>query len=361
MIFSVKKKFKNLSRPNWSNATRRSNNKLWLDKNENINSDLTKLFKKILNSFNYKFISSYPELGELYSKIAKLERLKIDNIFFSNGSDGCIKSVFDSFTKRDDKVLTFHPTFAMYDIYPTIKFLRHIKINYLKKNEKIYLNLNNIISSIKKNKPKLICFANPNSPTGTILSDKEILKIIKISKKNKSNVLIDEAYFGFSSFTAKKYIKRYNNVLIVRTFSKYWGLAGLRLGYVLSSKKNIDLLNKMRPMYEINNFGAEFLLNLLNKKNMQTIQKINKSLFKGKNLLINYFKKNNIEYLESHANFLHLKIRKNRNKILKDISKIAYIRKSESFNCLKGYTRISLSKLSNMRKIVEVFKKYEKI
>ena len=66
--------------------------------------------------------------------------------------------------------------------------------------------------------------------------------------------------------------------MIVRTFSKYWGLAGLRLGYVLSSKKNIDLLNKMRPR-EINNFGAEFLLNLLNKKNMQNYPKITTKVY----------------------------------------------------------------------------------
>lgn len=361
MKFILKKKFNSLKRPNWVNIVKRSNKKLWLNKNENINPELKSFFKKILNSLDFTVFSSYPELGELYLRVAKFEKLKVNNVFFSNGSDGCIKSIFDSFTVRNDRVLTFYPTFAMYDIYPITNFLNHTKINYLKKNNKLFLDLDNIIFSIKKNKPKLICIANPNSPTGTILSDKEILKIIKISKKNNSYVLIDEAYFGFSTFTAKKYIKKFSNVLIVRTFSKYWGLAGLRLGYVLSSKKNIDILNKMRPMYEINNFGAEFLLNLLKKKNIKIIKKINKSLFNGKKLLINYLKKNKIEYFDSYANFLHFRIKKNRYKILKDISKFAYIRNSESFDCLKGYTRISLSNFANMKKIIDVLRKYENI
>ena len=140
------------------------------------------------------------------------------------------------------------------------------------------LNLEKLISKIKLEKPKLLCIANPNSPTGTIIQKKDILKLIKICLKYKCLMLIDEAYYGFCKETSKQFVKNYKNIFIVRSLSKAWGLAGLRLGYIISNKKNIELLNKIRPMYEINTFGAEFLKLLLNKKYLKQINLILKDM-----------------------------------------------------------------------------------
>ena len=129
-----------------------------------------------------------------------------------------------------------------------------------------------IIKTIN-NKVSLIILSNPNSPTGTILNTNQIKKILDKAKRNNIMVVIDEAYYGFSKETSKNFVKRFENIFIVRSLSKAWGLAGLRLGYIISNKKNIEILNTRRPMYEINTFGAEFLklLKIINKKTLKFV------------------------------------------------------------------------------------------
>ena len=100
----------------------------------------------------------------------------------------------------------------------------------------------------------------------------EIIKVLKKAKKNNCYVVIDEAYFGFYNKSALALIKKYSNLIILRTFSKAYGLAGLRSGYIVSNKNNIDQLYKYRPMYEINSIAAlaseEILKNERIQKNM---------------------------------------------------------------------------------------------
>ena len=109
--------------------------------------------------------------------------------------------------------------------------------------------------------------------------------MIKISQKYRCLMLIDEAYYGFCKETSKQFVKKYKNIFIVRSLSKAWGLAGLRLGYIISNKKNIEVLNKIRPMYEINTFGAEFLKLLLRQK----VFEANKLNFKRNDLCKKHF------------------------------------------------------------------------
>ena len=143
-----------------------------------------------------------------------------------------------------------------------------------------YLNLDKLIKKIRLEKPKLLCIANPNSPTGTIIGRVKLIKLIKVCYKLKCNILIDEAYYGFCKETSKNLVKKFNNIFIVRSLSKAWGLAGLRLGYIISNKKNIEILNKIRPMYEINTFGSEFLKLLLDKKYLSQLNLILKDMKK---------------------------------------------------------------------------------
>ena len=129
---------------------------------------------------------------------------------------------------------------------------KQIKINF---DNNLTLNFKKLLMSINKN-VSMIMFANPNSPTGTILQNHEIIKVLKKAKKNNCYVVIDEAYFGFYNKSALALIKKYSNLIILRTFSKAYGLAGLRSGYIVSNKNNIDQLYKYRPMYEINSIAA---------------------------------------------------------------------------------------------------------
>ncbi len=349
--------FKTINRPSWTLQKARKLNKLWLDKNENTHPKLVKLYQNILRNIKPIHISTYPELGSLYKKISSHENLSSKNIIFSHGSDGCIKNIFEGFIKKNQKVLTLSPTFVMYDIYPKIFNLNHLKFDYNFSKNGPKIDLKNLIKKVKKEKPKFLCIANPNSPTGTIIEEVNIHKLIKVCKSVKCFLLIDEAYYGFYNNTSKKFIKRYDNVFIIRSLSKAWGLAGLRLGYIISNKKNIEVINKIRPMYEINTFGAEFLKLLLDKKYFVKLKLIIKEMINAKYLFYKFLKKNNIKYFLSHGNFVHFKIKQNRKKIIHNLSKLSYFRLSEKHKCLDNYSRITLTSENNIKKIIRILKK----
>ncbi len=348
------KQFNKLKRPSWILQKPRNFEKLWLDKNENTHPKLQNLYKKILKKINPIHISSYPELGSLYKKISLYEKISSKNIIFGHGSDGCIKNIFEAFTKKDQTILTLSPTFAMYDIYPKIFGLKEYNFNYNFSTKGPFLNFKKLLKKIKQKKPKLVCIANPNSPTGTIIENYRILKLIKVCKKLKCFLLIDEAYYGFSEETSKGLIKKFDNIFIVRSLSKAWGLAGLRLGYIISNKKNIIVFNKIRPMYEINTFGAEFLKVLLNKKYLSKLDLILKDMKQAKNIFYKFLKKNKIEHFPSHGNFIHFKIKShNKKKIIYNLSKLSYFRLSENHKCLKNYSRITLTSTNNINKVIK--------
>ena len=348
------KKFFRINRPSWISQKPRELNKLWLDKNENTHPKLINLYHKILKKINPVYISTYPELGSLYKKISSYERVAPANIIFGHGSDGCIKNVFEAFTQKKQKVLTLSPTFAMYDVYPKIFDLKHSKFDYNFSKKGPELNLKKLLLKIKDEKPKLLCLANPNSPTGTILQMREILRLTKICHKIRCNLLIDEAYYGFFDKTSKILVKKYDNIFIIRSLSKAWGLAGLRLGYIISNKKNIDILNKIRPMYEINTFGCEFLKILLDRKYLKQLNLSLEDMNNAKYIFFKFLRKSGYEYFSSHGNFVHFKIKnKNKKKIIKNLSKLSYFRLSEKHKCLKNFSRITLTSTNNINKIIK--------
>ena len=112
-------------------------------------------------------------------------------------------------------------------------------------------------------KTSLIIIANPNSPTGTLIDEKELKNILHMAQLNKVPVLIDEAYFGFSDFTALPFLNEFDNLVISRTFSKVFGLAGLRVGFLVANRQLAELLGKFKPMYEVNQLAIQIAIQAL--------------------------------------------------------------------------------------------------
>jgi len=347
------KLIKGLERPNWLKSNARNPKKTWIDKNELINQYFLNKFVKIqkkLNSYNY---STYPDLSKLYHLFSKKIKFPPDQIFFTNGSDDGIKYIFQIFG-LNKKVLIINPTFAMYEIYSKIFSRKYYKIDYKYSEDGPYLDISSIISVIKKNNPKLLCLANPNSPTGTTFSDKEIVKILKISKNQNTFVLIDEAYYPLSKITSVNLIKKFDNLIIVRSFSKSYGLAGLRLGYILSNKFIINELHSIKGMYELGNYSASFLFEILRQK-----FNINKVLNKVRNDKLFFIKKLAQLGLKVHygpANFIHVNLGKNKIKIIRELKKNFYFREEESHKSLEGFSRFSLTNKKNYLRIINIIK-----
>ena len=226
---------------------------LRLDKNENLIGFSEEVINDIKSIISSDFITAYPETNLLYKKLSENLGLDSSQLYLSSGSDAGIKSVFEVYVNPGDEVLVIDPTYAMYYIYADMFQASLVKVSYEKD---LTLSVNKIIKSISS-KTKLVCIANPNSPTGTFIPIDDLHKVIKVANAHGAIALIDEAYYQYCEKTAIQLIKSNENLIITRTFSKALGMASARLGFVISSPSVIANLFKVRPMYEVNSFAVQ--------------------------------------------------------------------------------------------------------
>ena len=138
-----------------------------------------------------------------YNKLSMHCNVGRENIVVTAGADGAIRHCFDLFVNPNDEVICLDPTFAMVEVYCRLYNAKRVAIKY---RENLTLDFMKVENSINK-KTSLIVIANPNSPTGTLIDEKDLKNILHIAQINKVPVLIDEAYFGFSDFTVVPFIK----------------------------------------------------------------------------------------------------------------------------------------------------------
>ncbi len=223
--------------------------KVFLDANENS-----------LGSPLIKWYNRYPDPHQVKLKeaISAIKSVAVDQIFLGNGSDECIDLLFRCFCNPGkDNVIICPPTYGMYEVSANINDIELRKAPLL---DDFQLNLAHIETLVDAN-TKLVWICSPNNPTGNSINRNDIETIL-----NNFNglVVIDEAYINFSrhkSFTQE--LADYPNLVVMQTFSKAWGLAGLRLGMAFASKEIISILNTVKPPYNINQATQELVLKAL--------------------------------------------------------------------------------------------------
>lgn len=355
MIRQIRKHLlsENITRPYWNKKnTDRNFKKICLDKNENNDENLKKIYHKIFDKNFKNSVSYYPNLYDTYNSIAKLNKVSISNILVGAGSDGIIRSVFETFIQKGDLVLKTSPTFQMYEIYSKIYQAKTIDVQYINKENNISFDFEKFIKIIQNLKIKLICLPNPDSPTGTIISNKKMEIILKEANKKNIIVLIDEAYYHFYDKSVIKFLKRYKNLIISRTFAKAWGLAGLRIGYGIANQELIKYMNKVKSMYEVNTFAAHIIPQVTTKK--KNVIKSVKILNNSKKFFLKELRKMGFKTLKSYGNFCHVKFGIKSKKIHKVLKKHVLYKENFKENCLKGYSRFSLTNKKNFEKILKL-------
>jgi histidinol-phosphate aminotransferase len=301
---------------------------LRLDKSERAVHFPLEHFNNFINSIKQEDILSYPDTSQLIDEIAKFHNINENQIFLTSGSDIGIKTFFETTVNYGDKVVITDPCFPMFKVYGELFGAQLIKINY-KANLK--LNVEKLYKSINE-KVVLVALANPVSPIGDFISYKELEKIAEKCHEFSIPLLIDEAYFEFSPGSSIGLIDQYDNVAILRTFSKAHGAAGMRVGYVLANSQLIGILSKWRPMYEINQLGVKYAIHSL--KNFKLTSKYAKSVIQEREKIINLLDAQNVDVIPSHTNWLHmhfrdknneaLRILKNNNILFKQDTKVPY-------------------------------------
>ncbi len=330
---------------------------LTMERNERV----TEFDKKTLNNLKKILVKSYnlrtypDKIDKLYSLFSKWLKIKNNEILFCDGADGGLLRIFSTFTNHKSKVLFYEPSYAMYPVYCKIFKCRPIPFR-VKPDEKYEFFIKRLFKTISKNKPKLITIANPNQPIEVVIKKKDMISLCNLAKKNNSLIVFDEAYFHFNNITALNLIKKFKNLIVVRTFSKAFGLAGLRIGYVAANNEIINYLRILKPIYEINNLNLEVSAFFL--KNLKIMNSYVRQVSKSRALFRSEMK--NLKYSVygkySNTMLLNLKTKKNLDKIFKHLFEKKILTKKTIFEG-NFYLRCTLGDIRSTKKLISEINK----
>lgn len=304
-----KKHTKNILRTRQSYNTRQD--KIRLGMNEYLPSMPDQLFSKIMASFTNEIASSYPEVNQAYNSLSNFLSQPRDRILITSGADMAIRITLDTFCSFGDEISTISPTFAMYKIHANLLGCKLVE----KKCDKNGVNTVKDLLSLVGLKTKIVILSNPNGVTGFLFSILNLRKLIKKAEKQNTLVVIDETYVDFSGINTEQLIDEFSNVVIIRSFSKNIGFAGLRIGYILTSEYLAEMIEKFKPMMEINSFAVQAIkIVCSNKKYLKSAVK--NIITSRKNFSLG-LKKLNYQTIERDGNFVLVYFGKDREKICK--------------------------------------------
>jgi len=226
--------------------------KVKLNANENPYGLPEEIVEEILRKAENLEYSRYPNANsvKLSETVSSFWGLTRDNIVIGNGSDELIDYLIKAFSEKGRRVITTAPSFAMYKIYSIVNGSNFVQIPLSQSN--FSLNEDKILEEAKKENSSIVFIAYPNAPTGNYFAEDKIIKIIE---ESGCLVVVDEAYYEFGKKTFVPLISQYDNLVILRTFSKAYCIASLRMGYLLSNPEIINEIRKVKSPFNVNSFS----------------------------------------------------------------------------------------------------------
>ncbi len=314
-------------------------------------SGAPKSVKSILKK-RFDQVTTYPDLNsdELKSGLKKYVGIPKTNIIVGNGAIEIIYNFCSAFLSKKHVLIPI-PTFSEYE---TAAKLSDCKINFFKTMD-LSENLDSFISEIPKNGCVFVC--NPNNPTGTILSKKQLTKIIISAKKKSCLVFVDECFIELvpkSNESISNLVKKHDNLFVLRSLTKSFGLAGIRIGYGLGSKQIIKILEKIKIPWSVNVLAQE--AGLVAIKNKSHLSKSKSIIKKESNFLKNEISKiSGLECHDSVTNFILIKTKQDSTKIQKKLIKQKIlIRDCKNFRGLNNhFIRIAVKSHKDNLKLVK--------
>lgn len=293
----------------------------------------------------------------LVEEISAFFSIPEDDIYIHNGSAELIKSVFSIALERGDCILTSDPGWSYYASLAREKFCDVYEYDILKDDYSYYVDVEDILKKAKKYNPKIIVITSPHNPTGCKIDGKAVEIIVK--ENPESLILLDEAYWGFAeeNIDVRRLVETYSNIIISRTFSKYYGLANVRVGYGFCNSKVKHIFGLDLPLFRESSISRRMAVAAMHDKTYY--EEMNKELNGIKTWFIDSLNQlPNVRAFQSECNFVAVKIEHADMKQLKDMlwKNGLLIRLFED----KGepVARISIAQKEVMEKTVHVIKKY---
>ncbi len=299
-------------------------------------------------------VNRYPDGGCFYLRQVLAKRLSVskENLIFGNGSDEIIVMAIRAFVAQGEEVIIAKPSFLIYDIAARLEGAV-TKAIPLKDFRYDLEGMRDAVTS----KTKLIFIGNPDNPAGTFVTQKQLVSFLK-SIRRDILVFVDEAYFEFVE--AKDYpdtidmMKTYKNLVVSRTFSKIYGLAGLRIGYGIADQEIIDILNRLREPFNVNSIAQAAAIACLNDKTYY--RRIGREVAEERKKLYRQLKALQLDYIDTVTNFVLVDVKQNSTQVCEALLKKGVIVRDMAFWGLQNYLRVSIGLPSENAQFIRVLK-----
>jgi histidinol-phosphate aminotransferase len=266
-----------------------------LDFNENTLGASPRLLQ-CLRELTLAQLARYPEREPVELTLAEFFRVRPEELLLTNGVDEAIHLICETYLEPADQAIIVVPTFAIYELFVGTTGAKAIPVlaqqNFAFPTEGVLANLND--------RTRLIVIANPNNPTGQVASRGDLLRIAHSAPQ--AAVLVDEAYFEFYGETLLDQIGQLSNLFVARTFSKAYGLAGLRIGALMGSADQIRAVRRVASPYNVNAVALACLPIALDDQDF--VQRYVDEVRRGRERLQNELRSLGVPYWPSHANFV---------------------------------------------------------
>lgn len=320
------------------------------DANENAEGLPVEFVNAVLNEITPEFLAMYPEPDKFLHKYADFIGVNFENVYATNGSDHGIRVILETFCEPGKEVVTVSPTFEIYWVCCNLLGLKHKPVSY---NEDFTIEINKILNAINED-TQVVVLLNPNSPIGNLYTNDDVERVISKARTCGAVVVLDEAYHYFYDKTFLDFAIKYDNVILLRTFSKLMSLAGCRLGVVIGQPEIIHYVKNSRLAYELNSVGLLFAERLLDHQDI--IDELIEKEKSGKNYLLQTLRENDYWFLDCHGNYVLIKTKKDAHLVTKRLENEKKILVHPySNNMLNNLIRVTIGSIEAMKVFLEGF------
>lgn len=271
--------------------------KIRLDLNENLMCCSPKVMAALKN-INPEEIAMYPESGMLMERLARQYNLLPENVIVTNGGDDAIRCILDTYVDNQERAIIATPGYPMFKILLQQRNAQVIEVLY---NQDFSFPAKNFLSAIGRG-VRIAIIVNPNNPTGSSVQKDDLMRILEKAQESEVIVVLDETYYHYASKTYIELVKEFDNFIVMQTFSKAFGLTGLRMGYIMSNKFIIVQLDKINLPFPVNTIAITAAVAALEDTNF--IETVVNEVQKEKEFLCEELRKLTIAVTMTDINFL---------------------------------------------------------
>ncbi len=290
-------------------------------------------------------LAMYPEYIAPTARMAQWFGVKPNELTLTNGADGALQHIIATFVDRRSAILLANPTFVMYRFYAQLSGARMMSLAY---DSEMNFPAAGAMKALRKS-PRLFLIANPNNPTGTLIEAPVIRRMLNAAPRTL--FVLDEAYAEFSGVTVLPWIRRYSNLIVVRTFSKGAGLAGLRLGCMFACPEVTALLASTREPFAVN--AASLVAAEATLRDYRAVTRYAKEIGLARELLRDALVRLRVKVFPSAANFLLVDFGADAPRILCQLAKRCILLRDRTSDFGRaGYVRITIGTRPQMRRLI---------